>query len=124
MGFTMLKGFKDFIMRGNVVDLAVAVIIGGAFGKVVEALVKLIMDALGNIGGQPNFDKVAIGPVAVGPFLTALVNFLILAAVIYFLVVAPMNAIAARRKAGVEESDAPSEEATLLMEIRDELRRR
>lgn len=120
----MLKGFRDFIMRGNVVDLAIAVIIGGAFGKVVEAFVKLIMDTIGNFVGKPNFDDVAIGSVAVGPFITALVNFLILAAVIYFIVVVPMNAIAARRKSGVEESEAPSEEASLLMEIRDELRRR
>lgn len=121
----MLKGFKDFIMRGNVVDLAIAVIVGGAFGKVVEAMVKLLMDVIGKvIGGQPNFDTVAVGGVVVGPFITALVNFLILAAVIYFLVVAPMNAIAARRKKGVEESEAPSEEVSILMEIRDELRRR
>lgn len=120
----MLKGFKDFLMRGNVVDLAVAVVIGAAFGKVIDSFVAILMNLIGKLGGQPNFNSFHPGDVPVGAFLTALISFLIIAAAIYFMVVAPMNAIAARRKAGVEETEAPSEEASILMEIRDELRRR
>ncbi|MCH8612082.1 large conductance mechanosensitive channel protein MscL [Arsenicicoccus dermatophilus] len=118
----MLKGFKDFIMRGNVVDLAIAVILGGAFAKVVEGFVAILMNLIGKAGGTPNFNSWNPGGIPVGPFLTSLVYFLIVAAILYFLVVTPMNRVAARRKAGVEESKAPSEEAAVLMEIRDELR--
>lgn len=122
----MLKGFRDFIMRGNVIDLAIAVILGAAFGKVVEEFVKFLLGLIAKAcgGKQPSFDTVTVGGLVIGPFITALVNFLIIAAVLYFLVVVPMNKIAERRKAGIEESEAPSEEAALLMEIRDELRRR
>lgn len=120
----MLKGFKDFIMRGNVVDLAIAVIIGAAFGKVVESMVAILTGLIGKIGGQPDLSGWKPAGLPVGVFVNNLISFLILAAVIYFVVVAPMNAIAARRKGGADESEAPSEEASLLMEIRDELRRR
>lgn len=120
----MLKGFKDFLMRGNVVDLAVAVVIGAAFGDVVKTFTGIITGLIGQIGGQPDFSKFTPGGLPVGVFINAVISFLIIAAVIYFLVVAPMNAIAARRKAGVEETEAPSEEVSILMEIRDELRRR
>ena len=119
----MLKGFKDFLMRGNVVDLAVAVVIGTAFTAVVNAFVKVIMDLLGKLGGQPDFSSYKPGGVAVGSFITALISFLIVAAAVYFFVVVPMNAIAARRRRGVEpEPEAPSEEVILLTEIRDALR--
>ncbi|GAB3881244.1 large conductance mechanosensitive channel protein MscL [Terrabacter terrigena] len=119
----MIKGFKDFLMRGNVVDLAVAVVIGTAFGKVVDAFVKIIMDLIGKVGGQPNFSSFTPGGVSVGGFLTALVSFLIVAAAVYFMVVVPMNLLAERRKRGVEpEPQAPSEEIILLQEIRDALR--
>ena len=119
----MLKGFKDFLMRGNVVDLAVAVIIGTAFAKVVEAFVTVVMDLIGKLGGTPDFSKFRPGGVAVGGFLTALVSFLIVAAAVYFIVVVPMNHLAQLRKRGVEpEPEAPSEEIILLQEIRDALR--
>jgi large conductance mechanosensitive channel len=119
----MLKGFKDFLMRGNVVDLAVAVVIGTAFAKVVEAFVKIIMDLVGKVGGTPNFSGWNPGGVSVGGFLTQLFAFIIVAAAVYFMVVVPMNHLAARRKAGVEpEPEAPSEEVVLLTEIRDALR--
>lgn len=120
----MLKGFKDFLMRGNVVDLAVAVVIAGAFGKVVEAFVTIIMDLIGKLGGQPDFSNWVPGGVHLGAFLTVLISFLIIAAAVYFIVVAPMNKLAERRKSGEEpESEAPSEEVILLTEIRDALRR-
>ena len=121
----MLKGFRDFIMRGNVIDLAVAVVIGTAFAKVVAAFVTVIMDLLGKIGGQPSFSSYQPGGVHVGDFLTAVVGFLIVAAALYFLVVAPINKLAERRKQGIEpEPEAPSEEVILLTEIRDALRAR
>jgi len=121
----MLKGFKDFLMRGNVVDLAVAVVIGAAFGTVVKAFVDVIMSLIGKIGGQPNFDLWRPGKVPLGAFITALVAFLIVAAAIYFVVVMPLNKLAERRARGVEpETQAPSEEVALLTEIRDALRAR
>lgn len=121
----MLKGFKDFLMRGNVVDLAVAVVIGGAFGKVIEAFVTVIMDLVGKLGGQPDFSGWAPGGVHIGTFITVLISFLIVAAAVYFMVVAPMNKLAEARKAGeVVEEEAPSAEVALLTEIRDSLRAR
>ncbi|GAA5021596.1 large conductance mechanosensitive channel protein MscL [Terrabacter aeriphilus] len=121
----MLKGFKDFLMRGNVVDLAVAVVIGTAFAKVVEAFVTVIMDLIGKIGGKPDFSSFKPEGVSVGLFLTQLVTFVIVAAAVYFIVVVPMNRLAALRKKGVEpEPEAPSEEVILLTEIRDSLRAR
>lgn len=121
----MLKGFKDFLMRGNVVDLAVAVIIGGAFGKVIEAFVTVIMDLIGKVGGQPDFSSWAPGGVHVGTLITVLISFLIIAGAVYFIVVVPMNALAERRARGIEpETEAPSEEVALLTEIRDALTRR
>ena len=121
----MIKGFKDFLMRGNVVDLAVAVIIATAFGKVIEAFVTVIMDIIGKLGSTPNFSGWAPGGVHIGTFITVLISFVIVAAAVYFMVVLPMNKLAERRKAGVEpEPQAPSEEIILLTEIRDSLRAR
>ena len=121
----MVKGFKDFLMRGNVIDLAVAVVIGTAFAQVVNAFVKVVMDLIGKVGGTPNFSDYTPGGVALGAFITALISFVIVAAAVYFMVVVPMNHLAERRKAGVEpEPEAPSEEVILLQEIRDALRAR
>jgi large conductance mechanosensitive channel protein len=122
----MLKGFRDFIMRGNVVDLAVAVIIGGAFGQVVGSLVSDVLTPLiGALGGAPDFSAIRLGPIALGKFINALVNFLVVAAAIYFLVVTPMNELAKRRR---EEAPAappePPEEVKLLREILEELRKK
>jgi len=90
----MLKGFRDFILRGNVMDLAVAVIIGGAFTAIVNALTKNIINPLlGAIIGKPNFDYLVLhihgGEIEYGSFLTAVVNFLLIAAVVYFFLVLP-----------------------------------
>jgi large conductance mechanosensitive channel len=121
----MLKGFKDFLMRGNVVDLAVAVVIGAAFGTVVKAFVDVIMSLIGKLGGQPDFTNWEPYQVPLGTFVTALVAFLIVAAAIYFVVVMPLNKLAERRARGVEPvTESPSEEVTLLTEIRDSLRDR
>jgi large conductance mechanosensitive channel len=121
----VFQGFKDFIMRGNVVDLAVAVIIAGAFGKVIEAFVTVIMDLVGKVFGVPDFSSWAPGGVHIGTLITVTISFLIVAAVVYFFVVVPMNHLAERRKAGLTpEPEAPSEEVVLLTEIRDALRAR
>jgi large conductance mechanosensitive channel len=99
----MLKGFREFILRGNVIDLAVAVVIGAAFAGVVDALVKgFITPLIGALVGQPSFDF-TIGPFGVGLLLTAVVNFLLVAAAIYFVVVMPMNRITARFKSAPPE---------------------
>src|SRR6476661_3290530 len=114
-----MKGFKDFVMRGNLVELAVAFIIGAAFAAVVTAFTKVFIELLAKAGGAPNFDKWQPGHlVSVGPFLTALVAFLIMAFVVYFFVVKPYEA-AKSRFARTETDAAPDENVVLLTEIRD-----
>ena len=121
----MLKGFKDLLMRGNVVDLAVAVVIGVAFGTVVKAFVEVLMSLIGKMGGQPNFNSWQPGGAPLGAFVTALVVFIMVAAAVYFVAVMPLNKLAERRARGVEpKTEAPSEEVVLLTEIRDSLRAR
>lgn len=115
-----MQGFKEFIMRGNLVELAVAFIMGGAFATVVESFTKIIMDLIGLVGGQPDFTEVSLGPINVGVFLTAFVAFLILAAVLYFGVVLPYNTVKNRFEKE-EEAEVSAEEA-LLTEIRDLLK--
>jgi large conductance mechanosensitive channel len=90
----MLKGFRDFILRGNVMDLAVAVIIGAAFTAIVTALTTSIINPLlGAIIGKPNFDYLVFhlhgGEIKYGTFITALINFILIAAVVYFFLVIP-----------------------------------
>nr|WP_253281784.1 large conductance mechanosensitive channel protein MscL [Arcanobacterium phocae] len=128
-GFSVLKGFKEFINKGNVIDLAVAVIIGAAFAPVISSLTeKIIMPLISAIFGQPKFDDLGefhIGNTAIQPgfFITAVVNFLIVSAVIYFCVVLPMNAFKKRKKQ--EEAPTPiPEDVALLTEIRDLLAQR
>src|SRR4051794_23101796 len=91
-----MDGFKKFLLRGNVVDLAVAVVIGAAFGAVVKALVEsLITPLIGAFGGVPDFSALAFtvngSRFAIGEFINALLSFLILATVVYFFVVMPVN---------------------------------
>lgn len=97
----MFKGFRDFLFRGNVVDLAVAVVIGGAFGAIVTALVKdLLTPLIAAIVGKPDFSKLKFvvnnSEFAYGDFLNALVSFVLIGAAIYFFVIVPMNAITRR----------------------------
>jgi len=99
----MLKGFKEFILRGNVVDLAVAVVIGAAFGAIVTALVKdLITPLIAALAGKPDFSALLFtvngSKFLYGDFLNAVVSFLLVAAAIYFFVVVPIRAIDVRLK--------------------------
>ena len=126
----MLKGFRDFIMRGNVVDLAVAVVIGAAFGAVVAAFADdFIGGVLGAIGGSPDFGDAGVtvngSKIVYGTTITALIQFLIVALAIYCVIVLPMTHVAERRGTGADaETPAPSDEAKLLTEIRDLLAER
>jgi large conductance mechanosensitive channel len=112
-----MSGFKKFVMQGNLVELAVAFVMAAAFGLVVKAFVDIIMSLIGKIGGQPDFTKIKPGGVPLGAFITALVAFVILAAVVYFFVVKPYEAAKSRFSAPKEET-APADVA-LLAEIRD-----
>lgn len=99
----MLKGFRDFILRGNVLDLAVAVVIGGAFGAIVTSLVKdIITPLIAAIVKKPDFSYLVLdingGKITYGNFLNALFSFVLIAAAVYFLVVLPLNTLMARMK--------------------------
>jgi large conductance mechanosensitive channel len=104
----MLSGFREFIMRGNVIDLAVAVVIGAAFGAVVTSFVEDILTPLIGIFGADSLENltVDVGPAVLryGEFLTALISFLLVAAAIYFFVIKPMNVLEERRQRGSEET--------------------
>jgi large conductance mechanosensitive channel len=123
----MLKGFKDFILRGNVIDLAVGIVIGAAFTTVVNQLTNSFLKPLIQVisGGE----GVAAGTFKIrgavfdwAAFINAVITFLLTAAALYFLVVLPMNKLAERRRRGEEPPpEAPSEEVKLLTEIRDAL---
>ena len=127
----MIKGFRDFLLRGNVVDLAVAVVIGSAFAKVVDLVVSNIINPL--LAALVPSSKFGFGPTLragntktfmdFGGIISQIIVFVLTAAVVYFLVVVPMNRIMAMRKKGVEpEPAAPAEDVLLLQEIRDLLR--
>lgn len=126
----MFKGFKDFIVQGNVMDLAVAVIIGAAFTQVVTALTdSVLMPLISALVGSPNFDEFAKltingNEIAFGVLLTAIVNFLLVAAAVYFAIVAPMNKLIALRRHEVEDDEETPEDIALLREIRDALANR
>jgi large conductance mechanosensitive channel len=121
----MLQGFKQFIMRGNLVELAVAFIIGGAFATVVTTFTAVILSLIAKVTGGKNPDMTSFKPadIPVGAFLTAAIAFLILAAVVYFFVVTPYNALQARMSRG-EEAAPPAPDVALLTEIRDLLANR
>jgi len=118
-----MKGFRDFILRGNVVDLAVGVVIGAAFGAVVTALVKdLLTPFIAAVAKQPDFSKLLFtingSQFLYGDFLNALLSFLIVAAAIYFFVVLPVNKLLARFK-GTPEAPKKAEDVIVLEQIRD-----
>lgn len=101
-----MKGFREFILRGNVVDLAIAVVIGAAFGNIVAALVKdLITPLIAAIGGQPDFSAITFtinnSKFLIGDFINSLVSFLIIAAVVYYFVIIPVNRLMERFKPAV-----------------------
>ena len=124
----MIKEFREFLLRGNVVDLAVAVILGAAFGAVVTSFVNdILMQVIAMIGGQPDFSGLSFtindAEFRYGAFLNTVISFVIVGAAVFFFVVKPVNTLMARRKAGLEpEPEAVPEDVVLLGEIRDLLR--
>jgi large conductance mechanosensitive channel len=109
----MLSGFKQFILRGNVVDLAVGVVIGAAFGGVVTALTKdLLTPFIAALVGKPDFSSISFiirgTPFPVGDFINTLISFLLIAAAVYFFVVTPINALIARMR----KAPAPADPTT------------
>ena len=126
----MLKGFKEFISQGNVIDLAVAVIIGGAFKPIVDKVTETIMGIIGQLIGSPNFDSVGkfsllsnpqgdADYIYPGAILTQVINFLLIAAAVYFCIVLPMNKFKERMKKSEPEAPAEPTDVELLTEIRD-----
>ncbi len=126
----MLKDFKAFLLRGNVVDLAVAVVIGSAFTGLVNALVSdLITPLVAAIGGKPDFSALSFtingSTFTYGNFLNAIISFVIMAAVMFFLVVHPMNMFLKRTRLLKDaENDIKDPQLQVLEEIRDNLKRR
>ena len=122
----LVAEFKAFVLRGNVLDLAVAVIIGVAFGAVVSAFTNgILMALIAAVFGEPNFDRIELhlgdGRIQVGTFLTALVNFLLIAAALFAIIKAAAR-LMPRKPEPAAEAPVPSDEALLLAEIRDLLR--
>jgi large conductance mechanosensitive channel len=120
----MFKGFKDFLLRGNVVDLGVAVIIGGAFNNIVNALVKdLITPFISAFGGNPDFSGIYFNinksKFMIGDFLNTMISFLIISVVIYFFIVTPMNKLMEKIKKGekVDPTDKTCTECLSLIPI-------
>lgn len=125
----MLSGFKQFVLRGNVVDLAVGVVIGAAFGTVVTALVKdLINPLIALLVGKPDFTGVSftVGTTVfpIGDFITAIVSFILVAAAVYFFVVTPINALIARSRRAQAPADPTTKKCSeCLSEIPIDARR-
>jgi large conductance mechanosensitive channel len=125
----LLKDFRDFVMRGNVLDLAVAVIIGVAFNRVVTSLVNdILMQIIAAVVGEPNFNGLTFtvngGIIYYGRFLTAVVNFLIIATTLFVIIKAFEEMQKRRKGAGEDAAEDKSDEVVLLSEIRDLLRNR
>lgn len=122
----MFKGFRDFLMRGNVVELATAVIIGAAFGGVVDGLIKGVIDPLiavlapGEVKQLEN--ALLVGPFKIGLVLSAIINFVLKAGVVYFFILKPFANFAARLAAAPAPPAPPPAEVVLLTEIRDLLK--
>lgn len=112
-----MKGFRDFVFRGNLIELAVAFIMGAAFNSVVTSFTNIVLSLISLVlGGPPNFDEFMPGGVPVGPFLTQLIGFLLVATIVYFGLVLPFNTV---RERLVTEAEPAVTETELLTEIRD-----
>ena len=124
----MLKEFRDFLLRGNIVELAVAFVLGVAFGALINSFVdNLLMPVVAMIIGKPDFRDLTFtindSVFRYGAFFNAVISFLIIAAVIFFLVVKPVNALLARNTSDDEPApESPTPDVMLLTEIRDLLR--
>ena len=126
----MIKGFRDFILQGNVVELATAVIIGGAFTAIVTAFSdKIINPLIAAVGGAegpalqiPLKEGVPEATLGIGAVITAAINFLIVAAIVYFIIIVPMNKLNDLRKRGAPEEEVPPTTEDLLGDIREILR--
>jgi large conductance mechanosensitive channel len=119
-----MTGFKNFILRGNLVELAVAFIMATAFAAVVTATVNMIMDLIGKAGGTPDFSDYSPEGISVGAWLTALVAFVIMAAVVYFFIVMPYTKAKERFFPTKVDEEGTPEDVRLLQEIRDLLAQR
>jgi large conductance mechanosensitive channel len=123
----MIKEFRDFLFRGNIVDLAVAVVLGAAFGAIITSFVEDILTPLLGLLGVPDFSTWVIdvgdAQMRIGLFLNALISFVLIAVAIFFFVVKPMQRVMAMRTKE-EAADPTPTEIELLAEIRDELRKR
>jgi large conductance mechanosensitive channel len=124
----MIKEFRDFLFRGNIIDLAVAVVIGAAFGAIITSFVADILTPLLGLLGVPDFStwviEVGDAEMRIGLFLNSLISFLLIAVAIFFVVVKPMQRVAAMAKKKEEQEVEGPNEIELLTQIRDELRKR
>ena len=119
----MVQGFKEFILKGNLIELAVAFIMASAFATVVTTFTAVLLGFVGKAGGQPDFSEVTLLDVKVGLFLNALVAFLVIGFVVYFFVVVPYNKVLERTKREEPPAALP-DDVLLLQEIRDLLANR
>jgi large conductance mechanosensitive channel len=123
----MLSEFKKFILKGNIIELAVAVIIGAAFNQIVNSMVAdVITPLIGLIGGSPDFSAIKIGPINIGKFINAILNFLIVAAVIFFGIIKPikkLQELSNKKENVVTPTPVVSEEVVLLREILEEMKK-
>lgn len=118
----MIKELKEFLFKGNVLDLAVAVVFGGAFGAIVTSLVEdIITPLIGAIFGQPDFSAITLGPIMIGNFINAVVNFLIVGTSLFFFVKAAQKAMP-KKVEEPEPEPEPDPQIVLLEEIRDLLK--
>jgi large conductance mechanosensitive channel len=122
----MIEGFKAFLMRGNVIDLAVGVIIGAAFAKITDGFMKSLVEPLiklllGSSDPAKAFESIAIGPFPLGILIAAIVNFVLIAAVVYFFIVTPVNRM--KKPEAPAAPTGPTPDQALLAEIRDLLKK-
>lgn len=113
-----MQGFKEFILKGNLVELAVAFIMATTFAAVVTAFTDMLMGFIGKVGGQPDFSSLELAEVNIGIFINSVITFLIVAAVVYFFIVTPYNK-AKERFFAEEPEAAPEADVVVLEEIRD-----
>lgn len=120
-----MKGFKAFIMQGNVIDLAVAVVIGGAFAAIVDAFVVGVVEPLiAQVGGFEDIAEVTAGPIKIGLVIAAVIRFVLIAAIVYFVLVLPIQKAreAADRRRGIVPAEDPETQEQILADIRELLK--